>query len=401
MLRSFIYSYQPDDAHNTPLNSLALHLQQLGDFLTCFLVSPFTNCISRRHALMLSSVVVVVGATIQTINTDAMGAFYTATIIAGVGIGAENAFMRIYNNDMTRKDLRGRVGSFFSPISPGNGIFVSYRVVYTIPIGLHIVPAALLVLDLALDAPILRNAQNGLHEREDIKRHRRARMICVDESQAVLDKMQEMRTDVEIEERGTESFQIKGIAEWHNFMQIFAVFTAPQATGATACRILWAAILQALVEGGDKVVEGSLGAFFLSEQVACRQVLIWRAACMAAWQTSTPTVIRNISAPQMEEVASRPNVAVGASSQWFFNYVRSLVAPNLIEDVGWDTFLSWSLLVNIIAIEALAFLSLPKDLPLDEIALHDNSHVRLEKHTDPDQMAQSGWKRHLHRCNDQ
>lgn len=107
-----------------------------------------------------------------------------------------------------------------------SGIFVSYWVDYgvlkgmsssnaaqwQIPIGLQIVPAAFLGLGmLTLKESTRWLTQKGRHEEawESLK------WIRADESQAVLDEMEEIRTGVEIEERETEGFQAKGMAASH------------------------------------------------------------------------------------------------------------------------------------------------------------------------------------------
>lgn len=62
---------------------------------------------------MLSSAVFVVGAIIQTIDTHSMGAFYVGRIIAGIGLGAATVVVPMYSSEMTPKELRGKIGSFF------------------------------------------------------------------------------------------------------------------------------------------------------------------------------------------------------------------------------------------------------------------------------------------------
>jgi hypothetical protein len=78
---------------------------------------------------------------------------------------------------------------------------------WQIPIGLQIVPAAFLGLGmLTLKESTRWLTQKGRHEEawESLK------WVRADDTQDVADEMEEIRTGVEIEERETEGFQIKG-----------------------------------------------------------------------------------------------------------------------------------------------------------------------------------------------
>lgn len=226
------------------------------------------------------------------------------------------------------------------------------------------------------------------------------------------------------------------LLEWSNFKRIFtafAVFTAQQATGATAFAYFGPQYFKLLVGGGDKdlLLTAIFGAikvaacatfvFFLSERVGRRQVLIWGAAFMATCQISTAAVVKNIPAPQNGQVTSsgiatvaliylfviaynfswgplpwpyvseifptrirEPGVAVGVSSQWLFNFVFSLVTPYMIDDMGWGTFLFWGLADAVIAIGTFLFLKETQGLSLEEIAHNDYGHAPNFKDFDPE-----------------
>lgn len=112
-LNSFETDYHYDDESATRTSSLSVGLQQLGAFVACFIAWPLTDRLGRKKTLMLSSLVFCIGALIQTINTHSLAAFYVARVIAGLGLGAATVVVPMFNSEMTPKELRGQVGSFF------------------------------------------------------------------------------------------------------------------------------------------------------------------------------------------------------------------------------------------------------------------------------------------------
>ncbi|KAJ4359951.1 uncharacterized protein N0V89_000510 [Didymosphaeria variabile] len=386
--------------------ALAVGLQQLGAFLACFVAWPITNRYGRRKTLALASAIFVVGAVIQTIDTHAMGAFYAGRIIAGIGLGAAT----------------GIFVSYWVDYGVLKGISSHKSMQWQIPVGLQIVPAALLGLGmLTLKESTRWLTQKGRHE----EAWESLRWVRASDSQEVADEMKEIRTGVEMEARETEGFQAKELLEWPNFKRIFtafAVFAAQQATGATAFAYFGPQYFKLLVGAGDKnllltaifgavkVVACSVFVFLLSERVGRRQVLIWGAVFMAACQISCAAVVKNIPAPSngnttpsgiatvaliylfviaynfswgplpwpyISEIfptrIREPGVAVGVSSQWLFNFIFSLVTPYMIDDMGWGTFLFWGLADACIAIGTFVFLKETRGLSLEEIAHDDYS----------------------------
>lgn len=112
-LSSFEGDYRYGSGDTTRTNSLAVGLQQLGAFVACFAAWPLTDRLGRRYSLMLSSLVFCIGVVIQTINTHSLAAFFVARVIAGIGLGAATVVVPMFSSEMTPKDMRGQVGSFF------------------------------------------------------------------------------------------------------------------------------------------------------------------------------------------------------------------------------------------------------------------------------------------------
>jgi MFS family permease len=223
----------------------------------------------------------------------------------------------------------------------------------------------------------------------------------------------------------------------------FAVFTAQQATGATAFAYFGPQYFKLLVGGGSKdllstaifgavkVVACGFFVLFLSDRVGRRQLLIWGAVFMAACQISIAAVVKNkppsadgnvsssgiatvaliylffiaynlswvpLPWPYVSEIFPTRirgfGIAVGVSSQWLFNFVFSLATPYMITNLGWcvslkrqrilltdctGTFLLWGLFDLVIALLTFLFLKETKGLSLEEIAHNDFGKIHEHK----------------------
>ncbi|KAI1373502.1 general substrate transporter [Hypoxylon crocopeplum] len=431
-MSSFQSDYRYGNADKTYTNSLSVGLQQLGGFIACFLAWPLTDRLGRKKSLMISSFVFCVGAAIQTINTHSLVAFYVARVIAGLGLGAATVAVPMFNSEMMPKNMRGQVGSFFQWFYTF-GIFVSYWVDYgvarsiastdpsqwQIPVGLQLAPAAFLGLGMLTVPESTRwLTKKGKHE----EAWQSLQWIRADNSEVTADEMEEIRSGVTAEAMATEGFHVRELLEGENFKRVFAafaVFTAQQATGATAFAYFGPQYFNLIVGNGEqsllltaifgavKVVACGIFVLFFSERLSRRQVLVGGAAFMAACQITTAAVVKSFPAPNgggqtvapsgiatvtliylfviaynfswgpmpwpyVSEIfparIREPGVAVGVASQWLFNFIFSLTTPYMISSMGWGTFLLWGIFDAVIAIIAFAFLKETRGLSLEAIA---------------------------------
>lgn len=438
--KSFENDYRYTAAQATRTNSLAVGLQQLGAFVACFLAWPLTDRLGRKKTLMLASLVFCIGALIQTINTHSLPAFYVARVIAGLGLGAATVVVPTFSSEMSPKELRGRIGSFFQWFYTF-GIFTSYWIDYgvslhmgphdskqwQIPVGLQLLPAGLLGLGMfTLKESTRWLTKKGRHEEawESLK------WVRGGDSEEVKLEMEEIRLGVENEARATEGFELKELLQRDNFKRIFtafAIFTAQQSTGATAFAYYGPQYFKLLVGSGTKdllltaifgaikVVACGIFVIFVSERVGRRHMLIGGAALMAACQITTAIVVKTIPPPEEGNVTSsgigtvaliyifviiynfswgplpwpyvseifparirEPGIAVGVGSQWLFNFVFSLTTPYMMKSMGgWGVFLLWGIFDAIIAILSFFFLRETKGLSLETIA-----HQEFRKNAD-------------------
>ncbi|KAI1100635.1 general substrate transporter [Jackrogersella minutella] len=325
-LASFQSDYRYGGTNETRTSSLSVGLQQLGGFIACFIAWPLTDKLGRKKSLMISSFIFCIGATIQTINTHSLAAFYFARVVAGLGLGAATVAVPMFNSEMMPKEMRGQVGSFFQWFYTF-GIFASYWVDYgvsrgiastspsqwQIPIGLQLVPAAFLGLGMLTIPESTRwLTKNGRHE----EAWRSLQWIRADDSQSTADEMEEIRSGVTAESMATEGFHVRELLRGENFRRIFAafaIFTAQQAIGATAFAYFGPQYFSLIVGNGEqsllltaifgavKVVACGVFVLFFAERLSRRQVLIGGAAFMAACQIATAAVVKAFPAPKNGE----------------------------------------------------------------------------------------------------
>lgn len=227
------------------------------------------------------------------------------------------------------------------------------------------------------------------------------------------------------------------LLERQNFTRIFtsvAVFTAQQATGATAFAYFAPQYFKLLVGPGDKdllltgifgaikVVACSIFVFFLSERINRRTVLIWGAAFMSVCQIICAIVVKekvppgdgtvthsgiatvaliylfviayNLSWgplpwPYVAEIfptrIREVGIAAGVSSQWLFNFTFSIATPYMIQNLGWGTFLLWGIFDAVIAVCTFLFLQETRGLSLEEIAHSDFGRLVDHKNMDSEE----------------
>jgi MFS family permease len=112
-LSSFEHSFGYDAAGSIRTNSLSVGLEQLGAFVACFFAWPLTDWLGRRVSLMVCSAVFCLGALLQTIDSHSLALYLVARVIAGLGLGAATVIVPMYRVEMTPKEIRGKIGSFF------------------------------------------------------------------------------------------------------------------------------------------------------------------------------------------------------------------------------------------------------------------------------------------------
>ncbi len=124
-LASYEHDFRYGKNEATYVSSLAVGLQQLGAFVACFAIWPITHELGRKKAIVICSLIFILGAIIQTINTHSTSAFFVGRVVAGLGLGGSSVVVPMFSSEMTPKEIRGQVGSFYQLMFT-LGIFTSY-----------------------------------------------------------------------------------------------------------------------------------------------------------------------------------------------------------------------------------------------------------------------------------
>ncbi|KAI7478827.1 general substrate transporter [Hortaea werneckii] len=429
-MNSFKRDYDYTEEGKELVNSLAVSLQQLGAFVACFFIWPVTHRIGRKYAIAACSLVFCIGAAIQTAQTHSKPAFYVGRVIAGLGLGGSSVVVPMFSSEMTPKEIRGQIGSFYQLMFT-LGIFTSYWIdwgvarnfsksdssMWQIPVGLQMLWAGLLgILVFTLKASTRWLTAKGRHE----EAWNSLSWIRADQGEATQAEMEEIRRGVELEAHAREGFRMIEMVQKGNLRRTLtaaAVFTAQQATGATAFAYYGPQYFNLLVNKGTEnslLLTAIFGAIkvaacltfviFVADNVGRRWVLTAGALFMAACQLSTAAVVKTHPAPGDGTVTSagvatialiylfviaynfswgplpwpyvseifptrtrEPGIAVGVASQWLFAFVFTLTTPFMIDNIKWGTFLLWGLFDFCIAFFAWFCLTETRGKSLEEI----------------------------------
>ena len=146
--------------NNTSVSAVMVSIQNVGAFLAALLIFPVSERLGRKKTIMGACAIFCLGVILQVVPSHSLLCFYIGRFIAGLGLGAATAVAPAYNAEMAPKEIRGKVGSGVQLMFAA-GVMISYWIDYgvtndmpvssaqwQIPIGLQLVPAAVLGLGL-------------------------------------------------------------------------------------------------------------------------------------------------------------------------------------------------------------------------------------------------------------
>ena len=210
------------------------------------------------------------------------------------------------------------------------------------------------------------------------------------------------------------------------------VFTAQQATGATAFAYFGPQYFQKLVgkRGNDdllltaifgavKIAACSTFVIFVADRAPRRMILAAGALFMGACQVTIAALVKTHPPPSSGSITGsgvvtvaliylfiiaynfswgplpwayvseifpartrEPGIGVGVSFQWLFNFVFSITTPYMIHNMGWGTFALWGVFDFIVAAYGWFGLTETQGLSLEQITGLD---LQANIKTDPDQ----------------
>lgn len=139
---------------------------QAGCFFGSLLTFPLAEKIGRRNAVLISSLVFLVGGTLMTAASGHISILIVGRAIAGLGIGAVSLIVPVYIAEISPPSIRGRLVGIFEIASQGGGMcgfWINYAVDRTIPdatrtqwivpLGLQLLPGALLFAGMLFFCP--------------------------------------------------------------------------------------------------------------------------------------------------------------------------------------------------------------------------------------------------------
>lgn len=393
-------------AQKTKINSNAVSILQGGAFFGCFLIWPITAYLGRRGGLIVSAIVFTIGTILQIINSGTLGTFYAGRVIAGLGIGAATVLIPVFSAEMSPKEIRGKLGACFQ-LFFATGVMVAYWVTYAvgkyrptgtrqwqIALGLQLLPSSLLLFGMMTVKESARwLAKKGRTEkaRESLKWVRGG-----EETEGLQQEFDEILAGIEDEARLKENFTLKELILPANRYRVFIAITiqlCAQLTGNTSLAY-YANQIFATVGAGSaaslvtgffgvvKVVGVLIFQLFILDRIGGRRLpfmggafamgsFMLIIACIVATHppnaSSTQTSSAGIAAIIMtyaeafsynmswgplpwlymgEMFSSRTRdvgVAIGAASQWLFNFMMSQITPYAISNIGWRTFLMFAI----------------------------------------------------------
>lgn len=388
------------------MNSNAVSILQGGAFFGCFLIWPFAKILGRRSGLILSSLIFTVGTILQVINAHTLGTFYAGRVIAGFGIGAATVLIPMYSAEMSPKEIRGRLGACFQ-LFFALGVMVAYWVTYAvakhqpdgtaqwqIALGLQLLPSTLLLAGMCTVKESARWL--ALRGKRDKAWEALLWVRGGEETDEVKAEFDEILAGIEEELRVKEAFTFKELLLPANRYRIFIAITiqlSAQLTGNTSLAYYATQIFSAVGAGSSaKLVTGCFGIvkvvgvltfqFFVLDRIGRRVPFMVGAGAMGSFmliiacllvthpvdpEKQTGTTHAGIASIIMvyaeafsynmswgplpwlyvgEIFSSRTRevgVAVGAASQWLFNFMMSQVTPHAIDNIGWRMFLMFAI----------------------------------------------------------
>lgn len=135
-------------------------LQNVGAFIAALGIFPISMRFGRKKTIQASMTLFCIGVILQVVPSHSLVCFYIGRVVSGLGLGGGTAVVPTYSAEMAPKEIRGMVGSGVQMLF-ALGVMLSYWIDYAveitlpgqskqwqIPVGLQLVPAAVLGLGL-------------------------------------------------------------------------------------------------------------------------------------------------------------------------------------------------------------------------------------------------------------
>lgn len=307
-------------------------LEQLGSFCAAIIIYPLTNKYGRKYAIMGSAAVFCVGVIIQTIDTGSLGAWYTARVIAGLGMGGMSVVVPMYSAEMTPKEIRGRCGSFYQWMYTW-GIFLAYWVDYgvannkgvaktsaewQIPVGLQLLSGGLLFLG---TFTLPESHRWLMSQGRSDEAWKSLTWIRGDEGEKTIAEFSETQLGLTAERAAKDNFSLRELFQRENRLRFLigpSLFIFQNTTGSSALAVFGPQYFKLLVGstgnrdllltglfGAVKVIACTFFIWVLAERFGRRTLLTGGSAAMAACMLITAMIAKFVPTDKGKHTGGR------------------------------------------------------------------------------------------------
>ncbi|KAJ5085121.1 hypothetical protein N7532_009892 [Penicillium argentinense] len=434
-------SYQNDFRYTdqTTVNAVMVSLQNVGAFFAALTIFPLSDRLGRKKTIQGAMVVFCVGVILQVVPSHSLVCFYIGRVVSGLGLGAGTAVVPTYNAEMAPKEIRGMLGSGVQWLF-ALGVMISYWIDYAveqtlpavskqwqIPVGLQLVPAAVLAIGLFTQPESVRWLAKK--ERYD-EAWESLKWMRADDGPEVKAEFAEIRTGISEELRASQGMKKRELLEPANRYRLllgFFLFCGQQCTGMTALAYFGPQFFKLLVGndssrsllitglfGAEKFITVGIYILFFSEMWG-RKPTLWISAILMSICFIIVVVVNNTTPKPDKEVTSagiatvamifltnsiyqfswgplpwpytteifptrirEVGSSVSVCSQWLFNFLFSLVTPYMQASWGSYTFLFYAALDIVMAVLVWFFVKETKGRSLEEMETIFNSKAAFD-----------------------
>lgn len=352
---------------NTTVSAVMVSLQNVGAFLAALGVFPISERFGRKKTIQAAMSIFITGVILQVVPSHSLVCFYVGRFVSGLGLGSATAVVPAYNAEQAPKEIRGRLGSGMQWLF-ALGVMISYWIDYgttqglssdndaqwQIPVGLQMVPAAVLALGLITQKESIRwLAKKGRYEEAW------ANLIWMraDDGPEVKAEFNEIKAGINEELRASEGFKKRELLEPANRYRItlaFGIFLGQQCTGQTALAYFGPQFFKLLVGGGsqDLLITGLFGAekfitvgifiLFFSERWG-RKPTLWISALLMSVCFVIVTTVNNTTPAPADNKATSAGIATVAmifltNSIYQFSWGPLVSTLRLLYPISADSF---------------------------------------------------------------
>ena len=148
------------DEKNANISSNVVSLLTAGGFFGSIAAAWANERFGRRYSLMFFSLILLIGAAIQTAATHSIGQIYAGRVIAGLGIGGMTSITPVFVSENAPAEVRGRIAGLFQEFLVFGTTFaywldygVSLRIKpstkqWRVPVAIQLIPGGLMLIGL-------------------------------------------------------------------------------------------------------------------------------------------------------------------------------------------------------------------------------------------------------------